>query len=68
MSVKALVAIRVVEASHADTGGGVQEIDFGSRGTRHRAAATYAAEHPAIERALASPAAKAAKDVPCFDR
>jgi sensor domain DACNV-containing protein len=39
-------AIRVVEASHADTGGGVQEIDFGSRGTRHRAAATYAAEHP----------------------
>jgi hypothetical protein len=38
--------ISVEQATHAQNGGGVQLIDFGTRGTRHRASATYAAEHP----------------------
>jgi probable HAF family extracellular repeat protein len=39
-------SIRVVESVHPDGPGDVHDVDFGSRGTRHRAAATYAAEHP----------------------
>jgi hypothetical protein len=37
--------IMVTEAKLADDGS-AQVIDFGSRGTRHRASATYAREHP----------------------
>lgn len=38
--------IGVVEAASSESDGDVHYIDLGSRGTRHRAAATYAAEHP----------------------
>jgi hypothetical protein len=38
--------IEVVEAADPGAEGDVHHIDLGSRGTRHRAAATYAAEHP----------------------
>jgi hypothetical protein len=38
--------IGVVEAVRSNAEGDLQYIDLGSRGTRHRAAATYAAEHP----------------------
>ncbi len=37
--------IMVTEGKLADDGS-AQVIDFGSRGTRHRASATYAREHP----------------------
>ena len=36
---------RVVEVTDLD-GAKVRAVDLGSRGTRHRAAASYAAEHP----------------------
>lgn len=38
--------IGVIDAARSDSDGDVPFIDLGSRGTRHRAAATYAAEHP----------------------
>ncbi|RPI53762.1 MAG: hypothetical protein EHM55_12840 [Acidobacteria bacterium] len=40
-----LEQITIVEGTNVE-GGSLQAIDFGSRGTRHRAGATYAAEHP----------------------
>jgi hypothetical protein len=38
--------IAVVEATPTDGEGGPRYVDLGSRGTRHRAAATYAEDHP----------------------
>lgn len=38
--------VGVVEARLPDAHGHPEEVDLGARGTRHRAGATYAAEHP----------------------
>jgi hypothetical protein len=38
--------VGVVDARLADAQGHFEEMDLGARGTRHRAGATYAAEHP----------------------
>jgi hypothetical protein len=38
--------INVVEAADVERGDELRRVDFGSHGTRHRAGATYAAEHP----------------------
>jgi hypothetical protein len=38
--------VTVVEAAHLERGHEPRQVDFGSHGTRHRAGATYAAEHP----------------------
>lgn len=38
--------VGVVEATPSDAHGHLEAVDLGTRGTRHRAAATYATEHP----------------------
>jgi hypothetical protein len=38
--------VGVVEATPSDAHGHLEAVDLGTRGTRHRAGATYAAEHP----------------------